>query len=93
MRSVLGVFKERGLFFLDSRTTKETVAESLAAEMGVRTGRRRQEIERTITLARSRGSVIAIGHAHRQTPRVVAAMRAEFDRQGVVLVPLSSLMR
>jgi hypothetical protein len=106
MRAILEVVKERGLVFLDSRTTKETIAESLAVEMGVRTARRhvfldntdeeaaiRKEVERTITMARERGAVVAIGHAHRQTPRIVAAMLAEFDRQGVILVPLSSLMR
>ncbi|MBM7563646.1 divergent polysaccharide deacetylase family protein [Paenibacillus sacheonensis] len=35
MRVVLGVVKERGLFFLDSRTTYKTVLPKLTAEMGV----------------------------------------------------------
>lgn len=35
MRIVLGVCKERGLFFLDSRTTYKTVVPKIAAELGV----------------------------------------------------------
>jgi polysaccharide deacetylase 2 family uncharacterized protein YibQ len=35
MRIVLGVCKERGLFFLDSRTTYKTVIPKIAAELGV----------------------------------------------------------
>ncbi|WP_082311157.1 divergent polysaccharide deacetylase family protein [Paenibacillus sp. FJAT-27812] len=35
MRIVLGVCKERGLFFLDSRTTFKTVVPKIAAELGV----------------------------------------------------------
>nr|WP_229725558.1 divergent polysaccharide deacetylase family protein [Paenibacillus abyssi] len=35
MRVVLGVCKERGLFFLDSRTTYRTVVPQVAAELGV----------------------------------------------------------
>jgi polysaccharide deacetylase 2 family uncharacterized protein YibQ len=106
MRAVLEVVRERGLFFLDSRTTPESIAESLAGEMGIRTAARtvfldntdeeeaiRQEVRRLISLVRARGEAIAIGHAQRLTPRVVAEMREEFDRQGVILVPLSALVR
>jgi hypothetical protein len=106
MRAVLGVARERGLFFVDSRTTVETVAESTAAEMGVPTAARtvfldnendeeaiRREVQRLISLARARGKAIAIGHAQRLAPRVVAQMLDEFDRQGVRIVPLSTLVR
>jgi hypothetical protein len=105
IRAVLEVVRDQGLFFLDSRTTKDTVVEPVAAELGVRVARRavfldndereeaiRGEIERLIALAHTRGSAIAIGHAHRDTPRVVAAMLAAFDRQRVMLVPLSALV-
>lgn len=40
MRAVLSVVKRRGLFFLDSRTTASSVAESEARKMGVSTLRR-----------------------------------------------------
>ncbi|MGQ0571483.1 MAG: divergent polysaccharide deacetylase family protein [Armatimonadota bacterium] len=106
MRAVLDVVRERGLFFLDSRTTTETVAESMAADMGIPTAARtlfldnvdeedaiRGEVQRLITLAVEKGTAIAIGHAQKLTPRVVARMLDEFDRQGVAIVPLSTLVR
>lgn len=106
MRAVLEVIRDRGLFFVDSRTTAATVAESVAAELGVRVASRalfldnvneveavRREVERLLSLARAQGEVIAIGHAQRLTPRVVAQMLDEFDRQGVRIVPLSSLVK
>ncbi|TBL81875.1 divergent polysaccharide deacetylase family protein [Paenibacillus thalictri] len=37
MRIVLGICKERGLFFLDSRTTPKTVIPKISAELGVKT--------------------------------------------------------
>jgi polysaccharide deacetylase 2 family uncharacterized protein YibQ len=106
MRAVLAVARERGLYFVDSRTTADTVAADTAAELGVPRAARtifldntndeeaiRAEVQRLISLARTRGEAIAIGHAHYLTPRVVAQMRDEFDRQGVELVPLSVLVR
>ncbi|MDQ7857978.1 MAG: divergent polysaccharide deacetylase family protein [Armatimonadota bacterium] len=106
MRAVLEVVRERGLIFVDSRTTKDTVAEALAAAMGVRTARRhvfldndpdeaaiRSEVRRLIAVARERGEAVAIGHVQRRTPRIIAGMLEEFDRQGVQLVPLSALAR
>lgn len=105
MRAILEVVRERGLFFLDSVTTPESVAGPVAAEVGVRIAARkvfldnvdeeeaiRGQVRRLIALARARGTAIAIGHATRLTPRVVASMIEEFDRQRVMLVPLSTLV-
>jgi len=105
MRAILGVVKERGLFFLDSVTTPKSVAGPVATEVGVRAAARtvfldnvdeeeaiRGQIQHLIALARARGTAIAIGHAQRLTPRVVASMRDEFDRQRVMFVPLSTLV-
>ncbi|MDR7485599.1 MAG: divergent polysaccharide deacetylase family protein [Armatimonadota bacterium] len=106
MRAVLEVARARGLFFLDSRTTADSVVPSVAADLGVRTAVRtvfldntdeeeaiQREIQRLIATARRRGEAIAIGHAQRKTPRVVARMVGEFDRQGITLVPVSALVR
>ncbi len=105
VRAILEVAKERDLFFLDSVTTPNSVVGSVAAEVGVRTAARavfldnvdeeaaiRRQIQHLIALARARGTAIAIGHAQRLTPRMVAAMRDEFDRQRVTFVPLSTLV-
>jgi polysaccharide deacetylase 2 family uncharacterized protein YibQ len=106
MRAVLRAVRGQGLFFLDSLTTPDSVAGAVAAEVGIPFAVRtvfldnvneedaiRSEVWRLIAVARARGEAIAIGHAHRLTPRVVAQMRDEFDRQGVELVLLSALVR
>jgi polysaccharide deacetylase 2 family uncharacterized protein YibQ len=105
MRAVLRAVKARGGFFLDSRTTTGTVVEEVAAEIGVKTARRaifidndeneeaiRQQVRRMIQMAKARGAIVAIGHAQRITPRVIAQMLPEIDRHGVALVPLSTLV-
>jgi polysaccharide deacetylase 2 family uncharacterized protein YibQ len=106
MRAVLETAKAEGLFFVDSRTTVRTVVIDVAAAVGVPAASRTlfldndetdeailHEIRRLMDLARTRGAAIAIGHAQRRTPRLVAAMRDEFDRRGVAIVPLSTLVR
>jgi hypothetical protein len=106
VRAILEVVRDRRLFFLDSRTTVDTVVEPVAAELGVPVARRlvfldndedegaiREQVRRLIALARERGAAIAIGHAQRLTPRVVASMVAEIERAGVAIVPVSTLMQ
>ncbi|MGQ0548598.1 MAG: divergent polysaccharide deacetylase family protein [Armatimonadota bacterium] len=106
MRAIIEVVREAGLYFIDSRTTAETVAESVAVDLGVPTAARavfldnqneddaiRQQVRRLIALARERGSAIAIGHVGRRTAGVLASMLDEFERAGVVLVPPSMLVR
>jgi hypothetical protein len=105
MRAVLRAVKAHGGFFLDSRTTVGTVVEEVAAEVGVRTARRaifldnvegedaiRVQVRRMIEMAKARGAVVAIGHAQRITPGVIARMLPEIERAGVRLVPLSELV-
>ncbi len=106
MRAVMEVVRERDLFFLDSKTTPHSVVGSAAAEAGIRSAARtvfldnendpeaiRREIRRLIETALRHGEAVAIAHAQRLTPRVVAEMLPEFDRAGIVLVPVSALTR
>lgn len=106
MRVVMGVVQERGLFFLDSRTTAHSVAGAVAAEIGIRSTSRavfldnedepaaiRREIRRLIETALSQGEAVAVAHAQRHTPRVVAEMLSEFDRAGVSFVRVSAVAR
>jgi polysaccharide deacetylase 2 family uncharacterized protein YibQ len=106
MRAVLEVVRGAGLFFVDSVTTPRSIVAPVAEEIGVRTAARavfldneddaaaiRRQIARAVAVARERGSAIAIGHAQRLTPRVVLSMLGEIDRAGVVLVPVSTLVR
>lgn len=98
MRALSG----RSLYFLDSRTTPATVAATLAREAGIRTLRRdvfldvvedegavRSALATAVSLARSKGQAVAIGHVHPLTLRV---LQEELPRlSGVTLVRPSVL--
>jgi polysaccharide deacetylase 2 family uncharacterized protein YibQ len=75
MNALMNELRVHGLFFLDSRTTAETVALHVAAENGVPAVPRdvfldhvveareiEAEFERAITIARRRGHVVVIAH-------------------------------
>ena len=80
MRPVLEHLKSRGLFFLDSRTTAESIAFDLAREMGLRTAYRnvfldntagvdfsRKKIIDLFRLSQKAGTAIGIGHPFPET--------------------------
>jgi polysaccharide deacetylase 2 family uncharacterized protein YibQ len=107
MRVVARVLSQRGLFFLDSRTTDATVAESAASEASVRTVARRVFLDDTATeeavraqlrelfrRARTEGSAVAIGHPYSSTLAVLEAELPEMERrEGVRLVKVSELAK
>ena len=105
MAALMRVLAERRLYFLDSRTTSDTVAEAAAHAAGVPTLRRdvfldvvdepasvRQALRRAVARARSHGSAVAIGHVH---PVTLAVLEAELPAalDGVRLVRPSRLLR
>lgn len=105
MRAVMRVVKERRLIFVDSVTTRYTVAGRIAAELRIPAASRqvfldneddpeaiRMQILRLIDIAHRRGEAVAIGHAHRQTAQVLKEMLAEFDKAGIRLVPASAVV-
>ena len=86
MTVVLGELKKKNLFYVDSRTTKETVAFILAREMGVPTANRnvfldtdlspkalRFQMQRLMGMARTSGAAIGIGHPHEKTLELLKA--------------------
>ncbi len=106
MKVVIGTVKERGVFFLDSKTTSKSVGEKLARKMGVKTASRsvfldnvqdkeyiRGQIEELISLAKKNGTAIGIGHPHSETISVLIEKEADFEREGIGLVRLDELVR
>jgi polysaccharide deacetylase 2 family uncharacterized protein YibQ len=106
MDELMLLLRERNLFFIDSRTTAATVAETAARATGVATTRRnvfldddpsvsavRKQFELAIRDARQKGSVLAIGHPHPETLEVLSEMLPQAERQGVRLVYASDLVR
>lgn len=93
------------LFFVDSRTTKFTVAARLAVEHGVPALSRdvfldddpsRDAVERAfdrlVETARRRGRAVAIGHPHPTTLAVLEERLPRLAGLGVTLVPLSEML-
>jgi polysaccharide deacetylase 2 family uncharacterized protein YibQ len=104
MRIVLRELKKRNLFYIDSRTTKETVALETAREMGLPSGRRhvfldnelspkriRFQVERLLGMARRSGSAIGIAHPHKETLEALKEYQHRLEN-GVKVVPASELV-
>jgi polysaccharide deacetylase 2 family uncharacterized protein YibQ len=106
MDELMPLLHERNLFFIDSRTTTATVAETSARAAGVAAARRnvfmddeqyvpaiRKQFELAIRDAREKGSALAIGHPHAETLEVLNEMLPQAERRGVRLVFASDLAR
>ena len=105
MTAVLRILAARGLFFLDSRTSAQTVGYKVARELGVPAAERQvfldgdptpqaieAQFQRLLALARTHGSAIAIGHPH---PETLAALEREVPKaraEGYEFVPVSYLL-
>jgi polysaccharide deacetylase 2 family uncharacterized protein YibQ len=105
MRAVLGVIAARGLYFLDSRTSPESVGYRVASQMGVPAAERqvfldsdlrphiiREQFLRTLEVAKKRGSAIAIGHPHPATLAMLAAEVPQARALGYEFVAVSRLL-
>jgi len=106
MKELMPVLRERGLFYIDSRTAATTVAYDTAREDGVRTGFRnvpflddlaetgavRKQLEIAMREARRKGGGIAIGHPHPATLQALKEMLPAAQKQGVRLVFASDLV-
>jgi len=106
MNELMPLLRERNLFFVDSRTTAATVAETAAHSAGVPATSRnvfldddqspaaiRKQFELAIRDAREKGSALAIGHPHPDTLQVLAEVLPEVQSQGVTLVFASDLVK
>jgi len=105
MNAILRVLSSRGLFFLDSRTSPDSVGYRTALALGVPAAERQvfldsdpgpeavhEQFRRLLDVARSRGAAVAIGHPH---PDTLAALTAEVPRAkalGYDFVPVSYLL-
>jgi uncharacterized protein len=106
MDALMGVLKEKGLIFIDSRTTAASVAMQAAKEAGVRAAERavflddsaepddiNAQFDRMVSLAQERGAVVAIGHPRPNTVGVLMERLPELKRAGIKLVRISELAR
>lgn len=105
MRAILEVVAREGLFFLDSRTSPDSVGYRTALSLGVPAAERhvfldpepftevvRREFARLLEVARERGAAVAIGHPY---PATLAVLEEEVPRArelGYEFVPVSYLL-
>jgi uncharacterized protein len=105
MGTVLDVLQRHGLFFLDSRTSAESVGFTLARSLGLPTAERdvfldddpdpaaiRREIARFLARSRERGAAIAIAHPRPTTLEVLREELPKAKAEGFTFVPVSFLL-
>ena len=101
---VMEVLAEQGLFFLDSRTSANSVALERARQQNVPALRRHvfldhlstekfvnQQLSRAVRQAKKNGYAIAIGHPYPVTLNVLNQVLPTLEHQGIQLVRLSEL--
>lgn len=97
--------KRDNLFFVDSYTTKDSVAEQIANENQVPNLRRdvfldtdrnpaeiKHQFQRLLKLARKNGIALAIGHPHPETIAVLEEELPRLEEEGIRLLPVSQLL-
>ena len=106
MSELMEVLREHNLFYVDSRTTAETVAFDTAQHDGVRCGFRnvpflddvaevgavRKQLALALRGAKEKGQAIAIGHPHPATLQALREMLPQAKAQGVQLVFVSAVV-
>lgn len=106
MRVVLKELQDRGLLFLDSRTSAQSVGAEVARELGLPFAERNvfldnvpslievsTQLEKLESYARQYGHAIAIGHPHDGTIEALTAWLPTLEAKGLTLVPVSAIVK
>lgn len=106
MTIVMQELKERGLYFVDSRTNSMSIAHEVASHMQVPctvnaafldveadTAKVRQQLLRLAHVARRQGRALGIGHLRRSTLEALRQEVPKLQQQGYQFVPVSRLLR
>jgi uncharacterized protein len=106
METVLGFLKEKGLFFIDSKTSPRSVGNSMAREMGIENAGRnvfldnvqdveaiRGQLDQLAAMARRKGAAIGICHPHKATIQALATAMPELQKSGITFVYAADLVR
>lgn len=105
MQAVLQLIKKKNMFFLDSRTSANSVGARLAREIGVRNADRnvfldnnrdvkyiKGQIAEAVKIARKRGKAIAIGHPYPETIQALKESVPGLDDTGIEVVRISEII-
>lgn len=104
MSAVLAEIEKRGLLYLDSRTTADSLGWRLARNAGLPTAKRdvfidnvpevekiARQLDRVEALALKNGYAVAIGHPRPVTLRALAEWLPDVVARGFTLVPISAI--
>ena len=105
MELVVDELLQRHIFFLDSRTSTQTVGASIAKQRGLPTVSRdvfldddmsakavRAQLLQTEHIAQHKGYAIAIGHPHAVTLQALEEWLPDAQKRGFVFVPINTLV-
>lgn len=105
MTVVMQEVKRKNMFFLDSRTSPDSVAGKLARNMKVDSADRnvfldntrekgyiKGQIRELVAIARKKGKAIGIGHPYPETIEALMETVDDLDKEGVTVVRLSELI-
>ncbi|MCE9507581.1 MAG: divergent polysaccharide deacetylase family protein [Alphaproteobacteria bacterium] len=106
LETVMAELKKRGVFFLDSRTTPDSIAEKVALEYDIPATRREvfldhvekpefvaaalREVE---SVALQKGSAVAIGHPKDMTLDALEAWLPTLEAKGFQLAPVTTVIK
>jgi hypothetical protein len=106
MEIVFKYLKKRGLYFLDSFVSKESVCKGLANKVGLRFAKRdifldnnsdpeyiRGQVYKLKARAKLKGQAIGIGHDRKNTIQVLKEVLPELEKEGYRFVFVSELTR
>lgn len=102
---VLEELRDRGLLFVDSRTSRETVAAAIAGHLGMAGAARdvfidheesresvRARLDDIERIAKRVGQAVAIGHPHDRTTEALERWLPTLAERGLTLAPISALV-
>lgn len=106
MSALMKVLARRDLFYLDSRTSRDSLGVTAAHGEQVpvvsnqvfldherRASFVRRQLDRLVSIARQQGTAIGIGHIQSEvTARVLSRRLPHYRREGVTFVPLSQVV-
>ncbi|NRA83124.1 MAG: divergent polysaccharide deacetylase family protein [Gammaproteobacteria bacterium] len=102
---VMEQLAQSNLYFLDSKTSANSVGESVALKFGLQTGHRHifldneldqlsleRQFDRLIRIAQKHHNAIAIAHPHPETIAFLSTIQSKLNQLGIELVPLSEIL-
>lgn len=107
METLMSVLKQKGMYFVDSKTNRRSIAARTAIRSGVGTRENwffldpdgvdsnyiEKKLQEAADIARERGSLVVIGHISRKMHKALKNKLPELEKQGVELVFVSEILR